>query len=83
MIAKGYKVLSWKRCQSKNGVCDESPPKRRMVAETFAWRLDDMCEYSHVFQANVAWEWFAEENSPWILSQLINSMSALNFCAGT
>ena len=39
MIAKGYKVLSWKHCQSKNGVCDESPPKRRMVAETFAWRL--------------------------------------------
>ena len=39
MIAKGYKVFSWKLCQSKNGVCDESPPKRRTVAETFAWRL--------------------------------------------
>ena len=39
MIAKGYKVFPWKLCQSKNGVCDESPPKRRTVAETFAWRL--------------------------------------------
>ena len=42
MIAKGYKVFPWtcwKLCQSKNGVCDQSPPKRRTVAETFAWRL--------------------------------------------
>ena len=39
MIAKGYKVYSWKLCQSKNGVYDESPPKRQTVAETFAWRL--------------------------------------------
>ena len=39
MIAKGYKVFPWKLCQSKNSVCDESPPKRRTVAETFAWRL--------------------------------------------
>ena len=39
MITKGYKVFLWKLCQSKNGVCDESPPKRRTVAETFAWRL--------------------------------------------
>ena len=35
----GIKVLPWKLCQSKNGVCDESPPKRWTVAETFAWRL--------------------------------------------
>ena len=40
MIAKGYKVFPWKLCQSKNSVCDESPPKRRTVAETFAWRLE-------------------------------------------
>ena len=39
MIAKGYKVFPWKLSQSKNGVCDESPPKRQTVAETFAWRL--------------------------------------------
>ena len=39
MIAKGYKVFPWKLCQSKNSVCDESLPKRRTVAETFAWRL--------------------------------------------
>ena len=35
----GIKVFPWKLCQSKNGVCDESPPKRWTVAETFAWRL--------------------------------------------
>ena len=51
MIAKGYKVFPWKLCQSKNSVCDESPPKRRTVAETFAWRLDYLhvpCEESHL-----------------------------------
>ena len=36
----GIKVFPWKLCQSKNGVCDESPPKRWTVAETFAWRLN-------------------------------------------
>ena len=35
----GIKVFPWKLCQSKNGVCDESPPKRWTVADTFAWRL--------------------------------------------
>ena len=35
----GIKVFPWKLYQSKNGVCDESPPKRWTVAETFAWRL--------------------------------------------
>ena len=35
----GIKVFPRKLCQSKNGVCDESPPKRWTVAETFAWRL--------------------------------------------
>ena len=36
----GIKVFPWKLCQSKNGVCDESPPKRWTVAETFALRLN-------------------------------------------
>ena len=39
IITKGYKVFLWKLCQSKYGVCEESPPKRWTVAETFAWRL--------------------------------------------
>ena len=39
MITKRYKVFLWKLCQSKNGICDESPPKRWTVAETFTWRL--------------------------------------------
>ena len=34
-----YVWFPWKLCSSKNGVCDESPPKRRTVADTFAWRL--------------------------------------------
>ena len=39
MITKGYKMFLRKLCQSKNGVCDESPPKRWTAAETLAWRL--------------------------------------------
>ena len=41
MITKEYKVFFWNLCQSENVfvLCDESPPKRWTVAETFAWRL--------------------------------------------
>ena len=39
IITKEYKVFFGKLCQAKNGVCDDSPPKRRTVAETFAWKL--------------------------------------------
>ena len=42
MVTKGYNVFFVffsKTLSIKKGVCDESPPKRWTVAETFAWRL--------------------------------------------
>ena len=71
MITKGYKVFFRKLCQSKNVICDESPPKRWTVVETFAWRLVDGLVQDCSISSAIAMEILQSCTKPSIWSSLL------------